>query len=190
MAEATLAITFFPLGDGPRTDTIDAKALARGEATPADADAGLAAPDNSLAPAAIELVDCGRPFPHHELLIVDEGGRPLPERRVGQIVVRGPSVTNGYFEDPELTAETCKSLPADPPGAAPWLHTGDLGYLAGGGLFVCGRLKDIIIVRGRNYYPSDIEWAVSELPKVRRGSVIAFGVFVDSHGGVINAGLG
>src|SRR5258708_15019199 len=54
MAEATLAITFFPLGDGPRTDTIDAKALARGEATPADADAGLAAPDNSLAPAAIE----------------------------------------------------------------------------------------------------------------------------------------
>jgi len=188
MAESTLAITFFPLGDGPRTDIIDAKSLTRGEATPADA--GLAAPDDAPAPAAIELVDCGRPFPRHELMIVDEAGRPLPERRVGQIVVRGPSVTGGYFEDPELTAETYRPLPGDPPGALPWLHTGDLGYLSGGGLFVCGRLKDIIIVRGRNYYPSDIEWAVGELPKVRRGSVIAFGVFVDSHGGVIDAGLG
>jgi fatty-acyl-CoA synthase len=190
MAEATLAITFFPLGDALRTDTIDPKALAGGEAVPTRAEADVAVPGTSATPGAIELVDCGRPFPRHELAIVDEAGRRLPERRVGQIVVRGPSVTNGYFEDPELTADTCKSLPGDPAGAANWLYTGDLGYVAGGGLFVCGRLKDIIIVRGRNYYPSDIEWAVGELPKVRRGSVIAFGVFVDSHGRTVTAGLG
>jgi len=191
MAEATLAITFFPLGVGPRTDTIDPQALTSGEAVQcSNAEAAAATPNDTATPSAIELVDCGRPFPRHELAIVDEAGRRLPERRVGQIVVRGPSVTSGYFEDPELTRETFRPLPGDPTGAAPWLYTGDLGYWADGGLFVCGRLKDIIIVRGRNYYPSDIEWAVGELPKVRRGSVIAFGVFVDSHGRIVSTGLG
>ena len=124
-----------------------------------------------------ELVDCGRPFPGHELAIIDEAGHRLGERHVGQVVVRGPSVTPGYFQEPELTAQTYRVLPDDPDGE-PWLFTGDLGYRVGDRLFVCGRLKDIIIVRGRNYYPSDIEWVVSELPGVRRGNVVAFGVDV------------
>lgn len=152
MAEATLALTFVPLRDGLKTD---------------------------VGTAGNELVDCGIPFPKHEIAIVDEIGQRLGERQVGQIVARGPSVTPGYFQEPELTAATYKPLPGDDGG--PWLHTGDLGYLAAGRLFVCGRVKDIVIVRGRNYYPSDIEWAVSELPGVRRGNVVAFGVPVDGE---------
>jgi fatty-acyl-CoA synthase len=147
MAEATLALTFVPLGEGVRTDAHD----------------------------QAELVDCGVAFPRHEIAIVDDEGRRVGDRVVGQIVARGPSVTRGYFEEPELTAQTYKPL-ADAPRDEPWLHTGDLGYLAGGRLFVCGRIKDIIIVRGRNYYPSDIEWAISELPGIRRGNVVAFAV--------------
>jgi fatty-acyl-CoA synthase len=199
MAEATLAITFSPLGAGLSTDTVDPLALTRGHAAVWDAASGAIVgpenhtggiPDPTHEALAIELVDCGVPFPGHDLAIVDEGGRPLAERCVGQIVLRGASVTRGYFQEPELTASTYKLLAGDPPGSPPWLHTGDLGYLAGGRLFVCGRVKDVIIVRGRNYYPSDIEWAVSELPNVRRGNVVAFGVFVDSQGRVAADAVG
>ncbi len=178
MAEATLAITFVPLRDGLRTDSVDPKALTQAHALPSNAQ------------GASEIVDCGEPFPEHDLAIVDDEGKRLPDRRVGQIVLRGPSVTAGYFEDPVLTAQTFKSLPGDDGGTVPWLHTGDLGYTVAGRLFVCGRIKDIIIVRGRNYYPTDIEWAVGELPNVRRGNVVAFGVFVDSRGCVVADGSG
>jgi fatty-acyl-CoA synthase len=181
MAEATLAITFMPLRAGLETDCVDPQSLARSEPSP------------SASEGATELVDCGRPFPDHELAVIDEAGRKLPDRRIGQIVLRGPSVTPGYFEDPETTAQTFKPLPDDGPvdnQGVPWLHTGDLGYTVNGRLFVCGRLKDMIIVRGRNYYPSDIEWAVGELPNVRRGNVVAFGVFVDSQRRVVADGSG
>jgi fatty-acyl-CoA synthase len=167
MAEATLAITFAPLGDGLRIDAVDPAALTKGEAAPSEADGRQ------------EVVDCGIPFPEHELAIVDESGRPLGERCVGEIVVRGPSVMKGYYEDPERTAQALKPIArAD---HEPWLYTGDLGYLADGRLFLCGRVKDIIIVRGRNYYPNDIEWSVGELPAVRRGNVVAFGADVDGQ---------
>ncbi len=121
-----------------------------------------------------EIVDCGRVFPEHELAIVDDDGTRLGERQVGQIITRGPSITGGYFHEPELTAAAWKIGP----DGETWLHTGDLGYLADGEVFICGRIKDIIIIRGRNFYPQDIEWVVSELPGVRRGNVVAFGVAV------------
>jgi fatty-acyl-CoA synthase len=171
MAEATLAITFTDLRQGLRTDTVDAKLLTEGKAV-----------HSEPCDAAGEIVDCGRCFPGHELAIVDASGRRLGDRQVGQIVARGPSVAVGYFRDPELTAQTYKAIDGDAPGEAPWLHTGDLGYLVGQRLFVCGRVKDVIIVRGRNYYPSDIEWAVTEASSLRRGNVVAFGVFVDGVG--------
>jgi fatty-acyl-CoA synthase len=173
MAESTLAMTFTPLQQGLRTDTVDPEALAKGKAV-----AGSGG-------SAAEVVDCGVVFPDHEIAIIDSEGARLAERQVGQIVARGPSVAQGYFREPELTAQTLKPIAGDSPGEAPWLHTGDLGYMAGGRLFVCGRVKDIIIVRGRNYYPSDIEWAVTEAAgaaAVRRGNVVAFGVFVDRQG--------
>jgi fatty-acyl-CoA synthase len=174
MAEATLAVTFVPVGDGLRTDQVDAAALTRGRAVESE--------------DGRPVVDCGRPFPGHDVAVVDDAGRKLGERQVGEIVVSGPSVTRGYFQEPELTSETFRPLSGD--DGAIWLRTGDLGYLAEGRLFVCGRVKDVIIVRGRNYYPSDIEWAVAEQSNVRRGGVVAFGVEVGPDGELSLEGSG
>lgn len=155
MAESTLAVTFAPVGRAPRTERVDGR-LDRGDtATPAG-EAGSS-----------ELVSCGRPFPGHEVAVADEAGRPLPERRVGEILDRGPSVMAGYYGDPGATAEAL---------GGGWLHTGDLGYLADGELFLCGRIKDLIIVAGRNHHPTDLEWAAAGVPGVRTGNVVAFGV--------------
>ena len=79
----------------------------------------------------------------------------------------------GYYRDPESTAGTIRNG---------WLHTGDLGYLADGELFVCGRARDIIIVNGRKYHPQDLEWAIDDVTAVRRGRVVAFGVFEQGKG--------
>jgi len=166
MAEATLAITFRPHFTGVTTDTVEKKSLEGGKATPA------AGPEGSL-----EVVSCGFPFPEHKIAIVDEAGSELGERQVGQVITRGPSITKGYYNEPELTAQAWKKGP----DGETWLYTGDLGYIAGGELFICGRLKDMIIVRGRNFYPSDLEWVVSDLPGVRRGNVVAFSADVDGE---------
>ena len=159
MAEATLAITFHPRMTPLVTDRVSVEAMQRGEATASAADAAESGTQ--------ELVSCGVPFPEHEIKIVDERGASLPERRVGEIMTRGPSVTHGYYQNPAATAETWDD---------DWLHTGDLGYIADGNLYVCGRLKDLIIIRGANYYPQDLEWSVAELPGVRRDNVVAFSV--------------
>jgi fatty-acyl-CoA synthase len=165
MAEATLAITFVARSSGVRTDTIDKKSLESGNAAPAE----------GIGPGSQELVNCGRAFPGHEIAIIDEAGNRLGDRQVGQIITRGPSVSSGYYQEPELTAEAFKVIDGDV-----WLHTGDLGYTVDGEVFICGRLKDLIIVRGRNFYPNDLEWVVSELPSVRRGNVVAFSVDVET----------
>jgi fatty-acyl-CoA synthase len=174
MAEATLAIAFAPHGTGMKSDTVDPKSVQARDVKPAAAGG-----------ESQEIVSCGKPFPGHEVAIVDDDGVHLPERRTGQIITRGPSITPGYYQEAELTAAAFKDG---------WLHTGDLGYVADGEVFICGRLKDIIIIRGRNFYPQDIEWVVSELPGVRRGNVVAFGVHVnaggqpDVHGGAESIG--
>jgi fatty-acyl-CoA synthase len=116
--------------------------------------------------AGNSVVSCGLPFPGHRLRIVADDGHELPEREVGEIVLAGPSVMRGYYNQPAATSETIRGG---------WLHTGDLGYLADGELFVCGRVNDIIIVHGRNYHPQDLEWAVDDVAGVRRGRVVAFG---------------
>jgi fatty-acyl-CoA synthase len=116
----------------------------------------------------MEIVCCGRTFPGHDISIQDENGNLLPERAVGEICFRGPSVCAGYFRNEEAT----RAAGMGKPGA--WLRTGDLGYLVNGEIYVSGRLKDILIVNGRNYYPQSIEWAVEELPGVRKGTAVAF----------------
>ncbi len=161
MAEATLAITFHQLGNPIVVDRVDAEAMKRGEATPAR---------EGATEGVLEIVSCGAAFPEHELEIVDEQGEPIGERRVGEIVTRGPSVTQGYYRNPEATAEGWRDG---------WLRTGDLGYRAGGNVHICGRIKDLIIVNGANHYPQDIEWVVGDLEGVRRGNVVAFGVMRD-----------
>lgn len=178
MAEATLAITFTKHGTGFSTDTVDSHSLTTGRAEPKSPVGG----DDATVQ---DLVCCGRSFPGHEIAIVDESGNHLGDRQVGQIITRGPSICAGYYEEPELTSLSFRGT-----GADRWLYTGDLGYLADGQVYICGRLKDIIIIRGRNFYPSDIEWVVSELPGVRRGNVVAFGVTVDSQGRHVDDGTG
>ena len=114
----------------------------------------------------VPLVSCGNPLPGHEIRIVGEDGRQLADREVGEITLAGPSVMLGYYRDTELTAQTIRGG---------WLHTGDLGYMSEGELFVCGRVKDVIIVNGRKYHPQDLEWAVNDVAGVRRGRIVAFG---------------
>jgi fatty-acyl-CoA synthase len=162
MAESTLAISFHKLGSPILLDQVDADAMKQGDATPATA----------ATMRIVEIVSCGKPFPEHELAIVGEHGRPLGERGIGEIAVRGPSVTKGYYNNPMATADAWKDG---------WLYTGDLGYTVDGNLFVCGRRKDLIIINGANHYPQDIEWLVSDLDKVRRGNVVAFGRMDDGR---------
>ncbi len=157
MAEFTLAIAF---STGIPTDRVRSDRLwTNGVAEPAvDGDD----PDD-----VVEIVGCGGAFPGHGIRVVDNETREvLPDRRVGEIEVSGPSVMQGYFERPDKTAETI-----NPEG---WMKTGDLGYLVDGKIYICGRAKDVIIVNGKNYYPQDLEWAGSEVPGVRTGNVIAF----------------
>jgi len=97
--------------------------------------------------------------------IMGENGQALPERHVGEIVVEGPSVARGYFGDETTTRTAFRNGK---------LFTGDLGYFADGKLHVCGRSKDIIILRGRNYYPQDIEKIISEVEGVRTSQVAVF----------------
>ncbi|MGH9369751.1 MAG: AMP-binding protein, partial [Thermoanaerobaculia bacterium] len=152
MAEATLAVTLHPRGTPPVIDRVDGEALGRGDARPAEEASGRIA----------ELVSCGPVLPGHELAIRSASGETLPDRRVGEITARGPSIARGYWEAEAANTQTFRGG---------WLHTGDLGYTAGGNLFVCGRTKEVIIVRGANFYPQDIEWALRDLPGIKRGNV-------------------
>ncbi len=165
MAEHTLAVTFAGIDDELKADRVAATSLAAGHAQ-ASPEANTSEANTSET-NMIDVVCCGRPFPGHALRIVDAEGQPLPEREVGQIELQGPSVMQGYYHDPERSAETLRGG---------WLKTGDLGYLSAGELYVCGRVKDLIIVNGRNYYPQDLEWQASQVEGVRRGNVVAFGL--------------
>src|SRR5438270_83328 len=139
MAEATLAISFVPLDEPLQTDRIDA------ERYHADHEAALV----SNGTAFLEVVNCGRTFVGHEVTVQDDDGRILPDRHIGEICFRGPSVAAGYWENAEATKATFRGG---------WLRTGDLGYKIGDRVFVSGRIKDILIVNGRNYHPQGIEW--------------------------------
>lgn len=158
MAESCLAITFHQRGTKMIVDRVAPEKMQDGIAEPSTAD------------DALEIVSCGVPFPDHQLRIVSERGEDLADRRVGEIIVQGPSVTPGYFRNPEATEAAIREG---------WLHTGDLGYRADGNLYICGRIKDLIIINGANHYPQDLEWAVGELAGVRRGNVCAFSVVRD-----------
>ena len=164
LAESTLAVSFSPVDDEPVFADVDFHALTS-EAVARDPLDGT---------ATVTLANCGQPFDGHEVAILDAGGERLPEGRVGEIALRGPSVTRGYWRDPSATNAATR---------AGFLLTGDQGFLANGDLFVCGRNKELIIVAGRNYHPADIEWVASEVPGIRRGRVVAFGVTNVDAGG-------
>ncbi len=125
-------------------------------------------------------VSCGLPWLGQRLLIADpETGRVLPDGEVGEIWVSGPSVTEGYWRRPDLSAELFAARPTGAGGEARSLRTGDLGFLDGGELFVTGRLKDLVIVRGQNHYPQDLELTAERShPALRPGGGAAFSVEV------------
>jgi fatty-acyl-CoA synthase len=160
MAEATLAVSFSPLGQGLVVDTIDRRALAEDRvAVPAGPEAD--------ADSARGFVVCGPALPGHVIEVRGDDGTALAERRLGRIFVRGPSIATGYFGEPQASAEVFGDG---------WLDTGDLGYLVDGALAITGRSKDLIIVHGRNVWPQDLEWAIEQLPGLRRGDAAAFSV--------------
>ena len=116
--------------------------------------------DPQSADDVTSFVRCGWPARGQDVIIVDPQTlrRSLPGQ-IGEIWVSSPSVAQGYWSKPTETAETFRAHVADT-GEGPFLRTGDLGYLRDGQLVVTGRLKDLIIIRGRNYYPEDLEAAV------------------------------
>jgi amino acid adenylation domain-containing protein len=131
-----------------------------------------------------QLVACGDCAPGQRLAIVDpDTGAECPPGRIGEIRVSGPSVANGYWSDPDGTEHTFAPLTCAEPGAAPgaiYLRTGDLGFLHDGQLYVAGRIKDLIVIRGRNHAPEDIELtAASSDPRLRPGGAAAFSVDTD-----------
>lgn len=158
LAENMVAVTFPPVLRAPRIDRIDRTAFeADGRAIPSE-----------HAEDALEFVGVGHAVPGHEVQVVDAHGAPVPERQQGTVWFRGPSSFKGYFRRPDATAEVQRE--------EGWVDTGDLGYLADGELFITGRVKDLIIKGGRNYYPHEIEAAAAAVPGIRQGCVASFAV--------------
>ncbi|MBE8524880.1 fatty acyl-AMP ligase [Amycolatopsis sp. H6(2020)] len=160
LAEATVFVTTGPAA-APRVTTFDRDALATGTARPA-AD-------------GVRLVACGAPAGQLVALVDPDTAVVLPDGSVGEIWVHGPNVGAGYWQKPLDSTETFGARPAG--DERPWLRTGDLGVRHDGELYIAGRIKDLIIVDGRNHYPQDVEaTAASADPGIRPGSVAAFAV--------------
>ncbi|GGV09087.1 acyl-CoA synthetase [Streptomyces filipinensis] len=157
LAESTLAVSFAPRGTAFRPDRVSWSHLR-------DHDRADPCGDER---EAVEVVDCGRPFPGHEARVVDDAGERRADRQVGEVWVRGPSVCGGYVDDTGT-------------GSAPfttddgWLRTGDRGYTVDGRLHLTGRLKDVLILQGRNVDPQRVEWAAEAAHGVRAGGAVAF----------------
>ncbi|MES1244335.1 MAG: amino acid adenylation domain-containing protein, partial [Acidobacteriota bacterium] len=172
LAEATLFVTGGDPGEPFHARPLDPEALAENRV--------------SVDPEGRELVSCGRPAadPAQRLLIVDPSdlamGAVCPPDRIGEVWISGPGVAAGYWNRPEETARSFGARLAD--GDGPFLRTGDLGFVMDGELFVAGRLKDLIILRGRNLYPQDVELTAERShPALRPGCGAAFGVERDGE---------
>ncbi|MBJ6763371.1 fatty acyl-AMP ligase [Myxococcaceae bacterium JPH2] len=152
LSEASLAVTFPPEGRGPRVLNVDPGVLAR---------------EGRVEAGARGLVSVGSPVAGFEVEIRDGDGGVLPDGRAGRVFARGPSVMAGYFEDAAATART---LTADG-----WLDTGDLGFLEDGELYLTGRAKDVVIIRGANHAPQAFEEPLSAVDGVRTGCAVALG---------------
>ncbi|MDY6795143.1 MAG: fatty acyl-AMP ligase [Actinomycetota bacterium] len=157
LAEATLAVTFPPPGRGYRLDHVLREGLEDGRAEPG-------VPGES---ATRTLVSLGSPLSGVDIAIFSSDGYEAGERDVGEVCVRGASLMEGYWADAAATAETLRGG---------WLHTGDLGYFADGELYLVGRIKDMVIVGGRNLFPEDVERCAEQVRGIRKGNAVAFGV--------------
>jgi fatty-acyl-CoA synthase len=160
LAEATLAVSFAPLFTGFTEDVVEADPLeSKNRAVPVAEGDPRRGGDQVRGFAVL-----GRPLDGLEVQIVGEDGRVLGEREVGEIRLRGEAVSPGYHT---------MDGPAPTQDAEGWFVTGDLGYLVDGQIVICGRKKDVIILGGRNVYPTDIERAATSVPGVRAGNAVA-----------------
>ena len=159
LAEATLAVTVMPPGEGIRVELVEEERLS---GTKRD----LSRPARYRA-----IVNCGKPLPDMEVEIRGPTGKAKKDHQIGKVFCRGPSVMHSYFRNPEATDECL---------AGGWLDTGDMGYMADGYLFIVGRAKDMIIINGKNHWPQDIEWAVEQLPGFNHGDIAAFSIEMES----------
>jgi len=155
LAEATLAVSIMPPGEGIRVELVEETQLS----------GNVARKDRPQRYRAI--VNCGKPVKDMEVQVRAEDGDVLGERTIGKIWCRGPSIMSGYFRDAEATAACLVDG---------WLDTGDMGYISDGYVFIVGRAKDMIIVNGKNHWPQDIEWAVEQLPGFKAGDIAAFAI--------------
>ncbi len=162
MAECSLAVSFSPINQGIRVDSIDPETLAQTQkALPA---AEVDRPSSKTK----TFVKCGYALPGHQIEVRDENGNTLPERRIGTLFVKGPSVMSGYFGEEALTREVLSS--------DGWLNTGDLAYMVNDSVVITGRKKDLIIINGRNIWPQDLEYLAESQPTVRTADASAFSV--------------
>ncbi len=159
MAECVLAISFAPLDKGLSIDYVDQDIMTS---------SGEAAPIDPLAPNVASYADCGLLLPGFELSIRDKNGCDTGERRCGNIYLKGPSVMSGYFRDAEASIAVL-----DEEG---WLDTGDIGYRVNDRIYITARSKDVIIIKGRNIWPNDMEVIAQRLDGVRLGGVAAFSI--------------
>jgi len=160
LAEATLAVTLMPPGEGIRVELVEEERLS---GSPRD----LSRPARYRA-----IVNCGLPVRGMEIEIRGENGQSVAHHHIGKVLCRGSSVMHSYFRDPESTAAAM---------TGGWLDTGDMGYLNSDGyLFIVGRAKDMIIINGKNHWPQDIEWAVEQLPGFHQGDIAAFSIETES----------
>ncbi|VXC87937.1 fatty acyl-AMP ligase [Sphingomonas sp. AX6] len=155
LAEATLAVSIMPPGEGIIVELVEETELSGMEA------------HGDRPQRYRAIVNCGKPVKDMVVEIRESDGNVLPERAIGKVWCKGPSVMVGYFRDPEAT-DACM--------ADGWLDTGDMGYLSDGYVYIVGRAKDMIIVNGKNHWPQDIEWAVEQLPGFKAGDIAAFAI--------------
>ncbi|MEW5938554.1 MAG: AMP-binding protein [Chloroflexota bacterium] len=124
--------------------------------------------------SSIQMMSCGKPIPNTTIRIVDNKGHDLPERHVGEIVLKSNCMLNEYYNRPDITKKAFLH--------GGWYMSGDYGYMVNGEIFVAGRKKDLIIVGGKNVYPQDLEALACEVPGVHPGRTVAFGIFDEQQG--------
>lgn len=163
MAENVFAVTQGGIAAPVTVDTVDARALVVER---------LARPASD-GRESLPMLSAGPPIPNTRVRVLDEAGADLGERRIGEIALQSDCMLTGYYNRDELTARAFQDG---------WYLTGDLGYLAGGEVYITGRKKDLIIVGGKNVYPQDLEELAGQVPGVHPGRVVAFGVFNERAG--------